>query len=94
MVLLNLDFADITYTGHYAAFWSIVEPAVALINCCVPLMRPLLKLVSPGGLWSSRRDSDQLRGESQESGSRIRKKASIQLDEYPLTRIEDSTERL
>jgi hypothetical protein len=30
-VLLNIDFADLTYTGHYAAFWSIVEPAVAII---------------------------------------------------------------
>lgn len=93
-VLLNLDFADITYTGHYAAFWSIVEPAVAIINCCVPLMRSLLKMVSPGGLWSSRRDSDQLRGDSHEERSRVRKKNSIQLDGYPLTRIEDSTERL
>ena len=57
-------------------------------------MRPLLKLVSPGGLWSSRKDSAQTREDSQESGSRIRKKDRIQFDEYPLTRVEDSTERL
>ena len=93
-VLLNMDFADVPYTGHYAAFWSVVEPAVAIINCCVPLMRPLLRLISPDELWSSRKDSAQTRGESLESRSRIRKKTSIQLDEYPLTRIEDSTERL
>ncbi|OSS43564.1 hypothetical protein B5807_11729 [Epicoccum nigrum] len=93
-VLLNIDFTDLTYTGHYAAFWSIVEPAVAIINCCVPMMRPLLKMVSPGGLWSSRKDSVEVRRESEEGRLRIRRKGSIQLDEYPLTRIENSTERL
>jgi hypothetical protein len=93
-VLLNIDFTDLTYAGHYAAFWSIVEPAVAIINCCVPLMRPLLKMVHPGGLWSSRKDSVEARRESEEGRSRTRRKGSIQLDEYPLTRIENSTERL
>ncbi|KAF3004320.1 hypothetical protein E8E13_009303 [Curvularia kusanoi] len=92
-VLLNVNFSDLPYTMHDAAFWSVVEPAVAIINCCIPLLRPLLRAISPGGVWSSIKGSIHIRGESQEDRSRIQKKTSIQFDEYPLTRIEDEAER-
>lgn len=40
-----------------AAFWSVTEPAVAIINACIPTMRPLLKIISPSRLWSAHKAS-------------------------------------
>jgi hypothetical protein len=41
-LLPGLDFMDMTYTGVLATLLSGLEPAVAIVLACIPLMRPLL----------------------------------------------------
>ena len=41
-VLSTMDFADITYSIPLANIFSGLEPSLAVILACVPLMRPLL----------------------------------------------------
>jgi hypothetical protein len=83
---------------HDAAFWSVAEPAVAIINCCIATLRPLLKIVSPARLWASDkvesdRDRDRVGYTESKDNSKNRLKRKLGLDgmhdEYPLTRIED-----
>ncbi|KAI4649078.1 uncharacterized protein J4E78_008596 [Alternaria triticimaculans] len=40
-LLPGLDFMDMTYTGVLATILSGLEPAVAIVLACIPLMRPL-----------------------------------------------------
>jgi hypothetical protein len=91
-VLVNVDFADLSYSMHNAAFWSVAEPAVAIINCCIATLRPLLKLISPTKLWSSNKGS--LTGRTGDLGGsgfgkKLKNKVGLEHDEYPLTRIEN-----
>ena len=77
---------------HHAAFWSVAEPAVAIINCCIATLSPLLKLISPSRLWSSNKGDTGERAKY--SGSLSGRKPSkpkfgVEHDEYPLTRIEE-----
>lgn len=91
-VLLRIDFTDLPYSMHDAAFWSVAEPAVAIINCCIATLRPLLKLVSPSRLWSSNKGSTADRAGYSgniDSKYKSRNKLGIEHDEYPLTRVED-----
>ncbi|KAF2644592.1 integral membrane protein [Massarina eburnea CBS 473.64] len=93
-VLLNVDFTDLSYSMHDAAFWSVAEPAVAIINCCITTLRPLLKIVSPSRLWSSNKGSTVDRAGYGNSGNmdsrvKMRNKLGVEHDEYPLTCIED-----
>jgi hypothetical protein len=77
---------------HHAAFWSVAEPTIAIINCCIPTLRPLLKLVSPARLWTSNKvsTSDYVGNSGYNgSGNKLRNKIGLEHDEYPLTRIED-----
>ncbi|KAL4880292.1 hypothetical protein BJY04DRAFT_219288 [Aspergillus karnatakaensis] len=41
-VLSTMDFADITYTMPKANIFSGIEPCLAVILACIPMMRPLL----------------------------------------------------
>ncbi|KAG9197642.1 hypothetical protein G6514_001166 [Epicoccum nigrum] len=91
-VLLNVDFTDLSYSMHHAAFWSVAEPAVAIINCCIATLRPLLKLISPSRLWSSNKgDTEDRAGYSGSLSGRkpSKPKFGIEHDEYPLTCIEE-----
>lgn len=95
-VLLHVDFTDLSYSMHDAAFWSVAEPAIAIINCCIATLRPLLKLISPARLWSSQKSNTADRAgysvtKEASSGSRLKRKLGLDgmHDEYPLTRIED-----
>jgi hypothetical protein len=91
-VLLHVDFTDLSYSMHDAAFWSVAEPAIAIINCCVATLRPVLKLISPARLWTSNKASttDHM-GCSGGGGSanKLRNELGTEHDEYPLTRVED-----
>ncbi|GME24671.1 putative integral membrane protein [Neofusicoccum parvum] len=99
-VLSVVDFTDLSYSMHDAAFWSVAEPAVAIINSCIPTMRPLLKLISPSRLWSSHKastygpDSRYGNGRSGNGGTGGAKMDShkaferMQDGEYPLTQFE------
>ncbi|KAH7062994.1 integral membrane protein [Paraphoma chrysanthemicola] len=91
-VLLNVDYTDLSYTMHDAVFWSVVEPAVAIINCCITTLRPLLKIVSPARLWNSNKgtiDRAKYSG-SIGSGHKLGNQLGLEPDEYPLRHIEDS----
>ncbi|KAL1792135.1 hypothetical protein ACET3X_009886 [Alternaria dauci] len=91
-VLLHVDFTNLSYTMHDAAFWSVAEPALAIINCCIATLRPLLKLVSPARLWTSNKASTSDRdGYSAHIGleNKLRNKARLEHDEYPLTHVGD-----
>jgi hypothetical protein len=93
-VLLNVDFNDLSYSMHDAAFWSVAEPAVAIINCCIATLRPIIKFISPTRLWSSNKGSSV--GRAGYSGAvdnktRARNKLGEEHDEYPLTQVEDGT---
>ena len=47
---------DITYDNVGAATWSAAELNVGIMCACVPAMRPVIGLVFPRLLSSSRRD--------------------------------------
>ena len=93
-MLLNVDFNDLSYSMHDAAFWSVAEPAVAIINCCIATLRPIIGYISPTQLWSSKKGSTgDHAGYSRaaDSKSRARNKLGVEHDEYPLTQVEDGT---
>ncbi|KAH6625465.1 integral membrane protein, partial [Boeremia exigua] len=90
VVLLHVDFTDISYSMHHAAFWSVAEPAIAIINCCIATLRPLLKIISPSRLWASKRGSTRENVDYSGSAApdrRMKHKRDTQ-DEYPLTWID------
>jgi hypothetical protein len=90
VVLVHIDFNDLPYSMHDGVFWTVAEPAIAIINCCIATLRPLLRLISPARLWSSNKGSTAGRtGELGESGfgKRSRNKAGMEHDEYPLTLV-------
>jgi len=77
---------------YHAAFWSVAEPAVAIINCCIATLRPLLKLISPSRLWSSNKGASK--DSAGYTGSLSARKPprpvfGSEHDEHPLTRIEN-----
>ena len=41
-VLSTMDFTDITYSIPRANIFSGLEPCIAIILACIPMMRPLL----------------------------------------------------
>ena len=49
--------ADISYDFVNTAIWSSVEPSVAIITACLPILRPVFRYLMPEALmWSSARD--------------------------------------
>ncbi|GME37546.1 hypothetical protein GTA08_BOTSDO07368 [Neofusicoccum parvum] len=46
VTLLSIENDDITWTFSYPNLWSVVEPAVALISCCLPTMNVLYIRIS------------------------------------------------
>ncbi|EAL84358.1 hypothetical protein KXW98_008582 [Aspergillus fumigatus] len=53
-VLTTVDFFDLPYSMIWAAFWSVTEPALANLNACVPMLRPVFKAAFPT-LFASRK---------------------------------------
>ena len=102
-VLLHVDFTDLSYSMHDAAFWSVAEPAIAIANCCVATLRPLLSIISPAYLWNSAKGSSANRVGYSGNGysgngytanvSRGRPgiNSKLENDEYPLTGVEAVT---
>lgn len=93
-VLLHVDFTDLSFSMHDAAFWSVAEPAIAIINSCIATLRPLLRMISPRSLWSSNKGSSGGRAGysgnilSNRGPSNNKSKLGLDHDEYPLTRVE------
>lgn len=43
----KVDIADPTWTAVEADIWSTVEPCIAIVSACLPMMAPLLKAMVP-----------------------------------------------
>lgn len=43
IILSKLDFNNISYDMLDSVFWTVVEPALVIINACLPTIRPLLQ---------------------------------------------------
>ena len=59
-----MDFDPQDASGHLGpiTFWSILEPLLGLINCCLPVIQPAISKVSGHRVWSapnSRPDKDR-----------------------------------
>ena len=58
-----VDFDPLDASGHLGpiTFWSIMEPLLGLINCCLPVIQPAISKLTGQRLWSisgSRPDQD------------------------------------
>lgn len=70
VVLPSLNFMDMPYSGTLTTILSGMEPAIAIVLACVPLMRPIFKK------FSSRADSSRMGYNTGElSGGYIKQKA-------------------
>ncbi|PYH70164.1 uncharacterized protein BO88DRAFT_480337 [Aspergillus vadensis CBS 113365] len=86
-VLTTVDFTDLSYSMIWAAFWSVTEPALAITNACVPMMRPVFKAAFPG-IFSSAKNaySSQTGAQSGASGSAFKRMRDTE-SEMPLTHL-------
>ncbi|PYH94318.1 integral membrane protein [Aspergillus ellipticus CBS 707.79] len=89
-VLTTVNFSDLPYSMIWAAFWSVAEPALAITNACVPMMRPVFKAAFPG-IFSSAKPtySSQAGAQSGASGSAFKRVRDTE-SEMPLTQLEPS----
>ncbi|KAF7173264.1 hypothetical protein CNMCM5623_005491 [Aspergillus felis] len=89
-VLTTVDFLDLPYSMIWAAFWSVTEPALANLNACVPMLRPVFKAAFPT-LFASRKAAYSTQPAS--GGSGIKNKAFKRINdggsEFQLTRLEE-----
>ena len=61
--------SDLTYAMNHVGWWSILENSFGVINCCLPVLQPVLgKLVGANG-WTSRNRSTNGYNRSYESKS-------------------------
>ncbi|RAK96806.1 uncharacterized protein BO80DRAFT_216639 [Aspergillus ibericus CBS 121593] len=87
-VLTTVDFNDLPYSMIWAAFWSVTEPALAISNACVPMMRPVFKAAFPGVFSSAKAAySSQTGAQSGASGSAFKRRRDTE-SEMPLTYLE------
>ena len=92
LLRVSANVLNLPYVMTDAVFWSVAEPAVAIINCCIMTLRPLLRLISPTRLWFSNRvsPSDEVSHPATiGGGSKLRNKIGDEHDEYPITLVED-----
>ena len=48
----RINDADLPYTFAYVAYWSILEPTLGNINCCLPVLQPVMSKLTSSRLWS------------------------------------------
>lgn len=74
MILSKLNFNDISYDMLDSVFWTVIEPALVIINACLPTLKPLLQDFC-SMVWNK---ATVMTGSS---GTRIQ----LDQDEYPLS---------
>lgn len=84
-VLTTINYADTPYYMTWAAFWSVTEPALAVSNACVPMIRPILRPLFPG-LFSSRGQYGSSKKPTTRTKNSSRKFERVTDGDYPLTR--------
>lgn len=52
--LMEIDFADITYSVQMGVMWTIIEPELAIICANMPLLKTVLTRMAPALFSSSR----------------------------------------
>jgi hypothetical protein len=74
----------------WAAFWSVTEPALANLNACVPMLRPVFKAAFPT-LFASRNTGYSTQPASGGSGSKnkVFKRMNDVESEFQLTQLEE-----
>ncbi|KAL4793036.1 hypothetical protein BDV19DRAFT_367248 [Aspergillus venezuelensis] len=78
--LINIDFADATYTLPMPLMWSIVEEQLAIVAANLPILRHVFATILPHGwMGSSRRRGTGSEGRYQSSGNQ---------QKYSLTRMD------
>ena len=78
------------------AYWSLLEPGLGVICCCIPVLQPVISKVTGSALWSSKnatapsygntRDDKTLKTKDLESGGRFQR---MNDGSYPLTHMSD-----
>ena len=48
------DFSDFSYGLGRVAIWSVLEPTLGIINCCLPILQPALAKFTRSSIWTSR----------------------------------------
>lgn len=51
-VILEFDPRDASYGLGPITFWSILEPLLGVINCCLPVIQPAISALTGQRLWS------------------------------------------
>lgn len=65
----TLDVNDITFDGP-STIWSILEPTLGVVNCCLPTLRPAFKKLSnPRAFAWTHASHSKTTGHGQEGGS-------------------------
>ena len=44
--------SDFTYGMRQIAYWSLLEPTLGIINCCLPIMGPIISAATSSKLWT------------------------------------------
>lgn len=75
----------------WAAFWSVAEPALAILNACVPMMRPVFKAAFPGVFSSAKAAYSSQTGAQSGASARAFQRMRDTESELPLTQLEPSS---
>jgi len=86
--LLDIEFTDVTYTLAQPLMWTTIEPSLAIINACLPIMRPLFVYVLPARLFKITSGNVASSGPGGLRSAEPRKFSRLGGDEYPLTYVE------
>ncbi|MCJ1285448.1 hypothetical protein MMC26_004788 [Xylographa opegraphella] len=91
VALATWDFSDFSYGLGKVAYWSTLEPALGVINCCLPVLQPVLSKLR-GTSFGTKGRSKLSYGRSvtsKESGSaKIGRFQRMDNDLYPLTDVD------
>lgn len=97
MVIIRLDYEDLSYSVELDGIWTFLEPALGIINACLPVLQPVLsrflnfsilkwaKNVSTGKTALRQRPSPSSPLEEKANDSRKFKRLDEHL--YPLTNM-------
>ncbi|MCJ1230933.1 hypothetical protein MMC12_007607, partial [Toensbergia leucococca] len=88
VAVTSWDFSDFSYGLGKVAYWSILEPALGVMNCCLPVLPPVFSKLSGTCTWIYGRSMSSY-GNSKRLGDvktgRMRRFRTLDDGNYPLT---------
>ena len=89
--LAKWDFSDLTWGMWKVAVWSILEPSLGIINCCLPVLGPIAEKVYTSATWTSvtGRNSNTSSGKLPYHGGFHRKAGGHHTDTRPFELLAD-----